>query len=249
MTSWSTNTLAFDPDYVSASGASEIRSAGVHYQYDNPNEEPLEIILAVVPMWRPEHHKRGVWTELWPADHQGNCRFRGAAATVLGLAAPRPGRIATDEHRQPGRRWKHPTAYSAGMRPARASGPATRVGSAPPAPFAGGPAGRRAVVAAAHPGHPRPGRRLGQQPNAGHGDALGRRRRRVRQRAALCAHPPRRPAGPAQRPEHQPAAAADRVRGRGHHLDPDGWRCRPCSTPAEMVALLASIAVGWPAAG
>jgi mannose-6-phosphate isomerase-like protein (cupin superfamily) len=128
MTSWCTNRLAFYPDYVSASGASEIRlliqresgeithalvppsstaevaildgitefffiatgsgrlrcadrdrdheikltpgtvvriPAGVHYQYDNPHEEPLEIILAVVPMWTPEYHKRGVLNDAW----------------------------------------------------------------------------------------------------------------------------------------------------------------------------------------
>jgi mannose-6-phosphate isomerase-like protein (cupin superfamily) len=128
MTSWCTNRLAFYPDYVSASGASEIRlliqresgeithalvppkstaqvaildgiteffyisngsgrlrcsdsdrdqeisltpgiavriPSGIYYQYDNPHEEPIEILLAVVPMWAPEHHKLGVLDDAW----------------------------------------------------------------------------------------------------------------------------------------------------------------------------------------
>jgi mannose-6-phosphate isomerase-like protein (cupin superfamily) len=49
--------------------------AGIPFQYDNPADEPLEIVLAVVPMWTPDSHQLCMLDSAWPP------RLRGVPLT------------------------------------------------------------------------------------------------------------------------------------------------------------------------
>lgn len=154
LVSWRTKQLTFYPDYISPSGASEIRlliqresgeithvlvppkstaqvaildgiteffyvssgsgrlrcsdgdrdqeiplapgiavriPSGIYYQYDNPNGEPIEILLAVVPMWTVEHHRLGVLDDAWTP------RLRGIPSVAEQADARVATRSASDE--------------------------------------------------------------------------------------------------------------------------------------------------------
>lgn len=138
MAVWRTTRLAYHPDYISPSGAAEIRlliqqdqgeithalvppsstaqvavlhgitefffvvsgsgrlrygdgtldevielvpgtalriPAGTPFQYDNPGDDPMEIVLAVVPMWTPENHRLLTLNDAWQP------RLRGVPLT------------------------------------------------------------------------------------------------------------------------------------------------------------------------
>ena len=47
--------------------------AGIPFQYDNPSDDPMEIVLAVVPMWTPDRYRPCTLESAWPP------RLRGVA--------------------------------------------------------------------------------------------------------------------------------------------------------------------------